>query len=291
MKRFIFSGMLLALCWGLNVPTVSAAVLKKDAGPFVPNANEFASAIVMVPGTHQVLYSFKPDHARVPASLTKLANALAIVNVNPDWSRLVSIRQSDEVGGGRLRVNSSMKMTMLDLFYSSVTASANNAATALARLSGLSKSRFISRMNLMAKRAGAKHSRFNDASGMDPRSTTTARDMALIAEAAFRQPLIRRAAGTSRYQFAIRPNGIIKTLTNTNQLLTHDSDVWVIGGKTGYLEESAYNLVVQMRPIGVDGEPDNRKELVVVIMGAPSKEGSFNAAKRLAQWAWENHDY
>lgn len=291
MKRSIFLGIVSFLLLACQTAPVSAARAQEGSGPFVPNADEFASAIVMVPGTHQVLYAFKPDQSRVAASLTKLSNALVMVSRKTNWSRIVSIRKADEVGGGRLRVTSAMQMTMLDLLYSSITASANNAATALARLSGLSRPAFIAQMNAQAKKAGATHSHFVDASGMDPGNKTTARDMALIAEKAFKQPLIQRAAGSVHYQFALRPSGTVKLLTNTNALLTNDPDVWVFGGKTGYLEESAYNVAVQMRPMQADGTPEMRKDLLVVVMGAPSKEGSFATAKRLARWAWENHEF
>jgi D-alanyl-D-alanine carboxypeptidase len=83
----------------------------------------------------------------------------------------------------------------------------------------------------------------------------------------------------------------VKTITNTNHLLTQDPDVWVVGGKTGYLEESKYNVVVEMRPLDDQGRPDATKDLLVVVMGSPNKDAVFATAKRLAQWAWENHAF
>ncbi|MBM3204580.1 D-alanyl-D-alanine carboxypeptidase [Candidatus Uhrbacteria bacterium] len=270
----------------------NAAVLKTDAVPFVPLENEFASAIVLVPHTHQQLYAFKPDHARVAASLTKLANALAFVKSNPKWQKVVSIKKVDEVGGGRLRVTSGTLLTIKDLMFSSITASANNAATALGRISGFGSKGFIHQMNAQVKLAGAKQSVFFDASGMDPRSKTTARDMALIAEKAFKQPMIRQAAQLGTYDFPLVGTREHKVIKNTNYLLTQDDDVWVVGGKTGYLEESKYNFVVQLRPMSADGRsPDPSKELIITVLGAPTKEGSFNAAKRLAEWAWFYHEF
>ena len=245
----------------------------------------------MLPKTHQVLYSFKPDKPRVPASLTKLGNALVMTSLPINWDRLVRLTSADEVGGGRLRVNTGAKMSMRDLLYSAITASANNAATALARLSGLSRRQFIARMDAAVKKVGATHTSYADPSGMDPRNLTTARDIALIAEAAFRQPMIRSAASSATYRFTVVNTGQKKVLTNTNHLLTQSPDVWVVGGKTGYLEESQYNLAVQVRPIDGNGNPVYGKDLIVVVMGSPYKEGVFQTARRLAMWAWENHEF
>jgi D-alanyl-D-alanine endopeptidase (penicillin-binding protein 7) len=177
------------------------------------------------------------------------------------------------------------------MFYSSVTASANNAATALMRLSGLTKAQFLAQMNKEVKIAGALHSHFVDASGMDPNNVTTARDMALIIERAFQHPTIRRAASTATYQFVIRNTKEKKVLHDTNTLLTDDSEIWVIGGKTGYLEESKYNLATEVRPMTPDGKPVYGKDLLVVVFGAPDKAAQFITSKRLAQWAWENHEF
>mgnify|MGYP001596408388 CR=1 FL=1 len=259
--------------------------------PFVPEPHEFTAAIVMVPRTHEVLYAYEATKPHPAASLTKLVNALAFVKAAPTWNTIISLKKEDEVGGGRLRVATGARMSIKDLMYSSITASANNAATAMMRLSGKKKSVFLKEMNQTVAKTGAKYSTFVDASGMDPRNMTTANDMALIADTAFRDPTIRRAATTMKYTFVVRNTGEKKTITNTNTLLTQDPDVWVVGGKTGYLEESKYNLVVQMRPILAGGSSVPNKEVIVVVFGAPTKDGQFISAKRLAQWAWQQYEF
>ncbi len=289
MKRF--TSFLVACLWMVSAVPVSAAVQKSEGFvPFVPTENEFASAIVMTAGTHKVLYGFKPEQPRVAASLTKLPNALALVSQKPRWGRIISITKADEVGGGRLRVPNGSTISVQDALYSSITASANNTATALARTHGGTKA-FLKKMNAEAVRVGAKRSAFYDASGMDPRNMTTARDIALIAEAAFANPVVRRAAQTGTYRFAIQNTGDAKTIRNTNDLLADTHKVWVIGGKTGYLEESQYNLVVHVRAMDAEGKPVYGRDLLVAVLGSPTKKGSFFTAERLAQWAWNNHAF
>ncbi|KKW32650.1 MAG: hypothetical protein UY76_C0021G0021 [Candidatus Uhrbacteria bacterium GW2011_GWA2_52_8d] len=55
------------------------------------------------------------------------------------------------------------------------------------------------------------------------------------------------------------------------------------GGKTGYLEESGWNLVVSLRPM--NGDPDT--ELLIVLFGANSRDASFKDANALADWTWK----
>jgi D-alanyl-D-alanine endopeptidase (penicillin-binding protein 7) len=260
---------------------------------YTPQPDEFVSAIVMVPKTHQVLYSFKPDLVHPAASLTKLPAALAFLSRNISAAKSVRLAAVDEVGGGRLRVAVGARMTVRDLVYSSITASANNMATALGRLSGLTKSAFLKRMNEQARLAGARHSKFVDFSGMDTGNVTTAPDMALIADRAFSEPTIRRAATTAEYSFKVYEGSkvINKTIKNTNDLLTKDPEMWVLGGKTGYLPEAKNNLVVRLRRLDRRGTPIPGTDVIVVVLGVADKQQMFASAKRLANWSWEQHAF
>lgn len=268
-----------------------AATKASDFTPFTPYENEFAAAIIMQPKTHQVLYTFKPHLRWSAASLSKLSSALVVARTQPAWSALVRLKQQDEVGGGRLRVAVGARMSMKDLLYSSIVGSANNAAMAMARATGLSSSVFMKRVNAEVAKLGATHSIFVDPSGMDSKNMTTAHDMALIAETAFHHPVVGPPARSITYSFTVRNTGQKKLIKNTNSLLTDDPDVWIYGGKTGYLEESRYNFVAEMRPFDARGKSVASKQLIIVVLGASTKEGSFATAKRMAQWAWKNYAF
>lgn len=275
------------LCLALFATRVEASTQT----PYVRAPDEFVSAVVMVPKTHEVLYAYEAEKTHPAASLTKLVNALAFVRTKPVWNKIVALKKVDEVGGGRLRVRVGAKLSIQDVMYSSITASANNTATAMMRLSGKTPSGFLKAMNQMARQIGATNSTFVDPSGMDVRNTTTANDMALIAEKAFQEPIIHGAASAASYAFTVRNTGEHKVLHNTNSLLTSDPDLWIVGGKTGYLEESKYNLVIVMRPLNEEGMSIPEKELIVVVFGAPTKAAQFVSAKRLAQWAWQSYEF
>lgn len=271
---------------GSLLPVARAAaepISVAGAMSYARSSNEFAAAIVLDAATGKELYSYQPDAVRSAASLTKLMSSLVVLDTKPRWDRIVALTSADEVGGGRLRVTSGATMSIRDLWYSSIVASANNTVMTLARTSGLSSAKFATAMNKKAKDLGMTQSSFTEPSGMDPKNKVTARDMAILAQAAFNQADIRRAATTASYAFNIRNQKVAKTLTNTNTLLTEDPDVWVTGGKTGFLYESQYNLAVRMRASSNPKDP----AVLVIILGSPTKTGSFVSAKALAQWAWK----
>lgn len=291
-KRFVRWSVTAGSCLAILFPVASFAQSLSPATEYARAPNEFESAIVMRAGTHEVLYEYEADKAHPAASLTKLLNAMAFLDSKPSWKKVTTLIRQDEVGGGRLRLTTREKITVQDLFYSSITSSANNAAMALARLSGKTKSSFLALMNTKASQAGARHSRFVDFSGMSTKNITTARDMALIGELAYAQPMIQKAASVPTYTMVIRNTGRDKTIKNTNKLLLDPtaSDVYVVGGKTGYLVEAKNNLVTQLRPVQQDGTIIQGKDLMVVVLGSPSTERLFDSAKRLALWGFSRFE-
>lgn len=289
------------LCWCsvallVAAPIPAAAVENASSTsvgikPYVPVPDEFASALVIRAATGKVLYEFKPDKPHVAASLTKLAQAVTMLDRSWNWNTVVTMKREDEVGGGRLRVNVGDKVTLGALWQASLGSSANNAATAMARVAGPGVSAFVKQMNAKAKALGATHTAFHDPSGMDARNQTTARDMALIAKAAFSQKLISQASQTGSYRFSLANGTQARTILNTNAPFLEDPDVWLAGGKTGYLPESGYNYAGVLRPMYANGAFDAKREIIIVALGAPSKAASFESVKRMAEWAWSHDEF
>lgn len=297
--------LVLCLSFGLLAPGVSFASTTMEILPasplietgsstyqavFHPESYGLAAAYAMTPKTKQELYAWNADRIWSLASLTKLIAASVWQTKSVPWRAVMTIQRRDEVGGGRLRVPVGTRIRFEDLWYASITASANNAAMMIARAMGVSPKQYVALMQKEAVKAGAKTAVFVEPSGMSEKNIATAKDMALMADRAFSYRPLQKAASTARYTVRIL-NGSPKerTVKNTNPLLTDDPDIWVIAGKTGYLEESKYNFVGWLRPVGVDGKPETGKDVLVVIFGAPTKEQSFAAAKHLAQSLWTNH--
>lgn len=259
---------------------VFAASTTSEALPFV-------SAIVIRASTGKELYSYNPDKSHTAASLTKLAEAITMLDGKWNWNAVVTMKAADEVGGGRLRVSVGSKIKLDDLWDATYGSSANNSATALARVAGPGVSTFVKKMNTKMKAIGAKSSYFYDPSGMDARNYTTVRDMALIAKLAFAQTKVQQISQSPTYHFSLANGTQAREINNTNLPFLQDPDVWLSGGKTGYLPESGYNYAGALRPINADGTSDAKREVIVVVFGAPDKSSSFASVKQLAQGVWD----
>ncbi len=257
------------------------------ADAYPRGTSEFSSAIVIDVNSGKELYVYQPDKQWPAASITKLLTSLVVVQQKPRWTRSISLVRRDEVGGGRLRVPIGATMTMRDLFFSSIVGSANNATMALVRGSGLEMKRFVARMNRTANQLKMTSSSFVDPTGMSEKNVSTARDIGILATAAFRTPAIREPASTPTYRFTVRRPRMEKVIRTTNRLLAQDDTLTIDGGKTGYLEEAQNNLVVQLerKPKHPAAPP-----LLIVILGAPDKAHLFVTAKSLAEWAWNAYE-
>lgn len=215
------------------------------------------------------------------ASITKLMTAMVALDRKVPMGRVVALNDADEVGGARLRVSIGTKMTVRDLLDSMLIGSANNAANALARSTRLSRADFVAAMNAKAEALGLDDTTFADPTGIEVANMSTAEEMAALGLEAFGRDAVRRATTTTKISLNLAR--ATHTVKNTNDLLNDpDNGLYVMGGKTGYLEESMWNLVVKMK--------DSRgKPLMVVVLGSDSRAQSFKDAETVARWVWENY--
>ncbi len=221
------------------------------------------------------------------ASLTKLVTADVVLDEEVSMGSVGDVRNSDNVGGARLWVYDGDQFTVEDLFYAALVGSANNAANALSRTAGLSASAFLEQMNARAIALNLTKTVFVDPTGIELGNVSTAREMTRLARDILARDEVRRFTTTATQYITNLTQGTDKKMTTTNWMLYKPDydDVYVTGGKTGYLIESGWNLVVALRPDGHDTD----RELLITIFGADSRSDSFIDAKKLAQWAWDVH--
>ncbi len=248
-----------------------------------------ASAYYVVDqATGEVLTMKQEDRVWPIASLTKLMTASIVLDDQISLDTLVSMKNADNVGGARLWINEGDKMSVGDLFYAALVASANNAANALSRTTGLSKEDFVLRMNARAIQLNLSSTHFADPTGIETANVSTPREMALLAREILARTEIQQYTTTATRFIRVASTGASKKMINTNWMVWKPKydDVWVTGGKTGYLEESGWNLVVTLRPTKND-----ERELLIVIFGAKSRVTSFDDAEQLADWAWSVYQW
>ena len=130
------------------------------------------------------------------------------------------------------------------------------------------------------------HTHFVESSGIETENVSTAREMARLAMHVFANKDIRRYTTTASKSILSPSSGIEKKITSTNWMLWKPTynDLYVMSGKTGYLNESKWNFVVSLR----QDLSNEHNELLLVVFGADSRADSFADAHHLANWAWDN---
>jgi len=260
------------------VPIVRADFISPSYSSF-----SFVSAVVIDAESGKELFSYNADEKRPAASLTKLLGAMVVLDSVKNLNKNIWLYGSDRVGGQSLNVKIRAQFRTIDLLYASLMYSANNAANALYRATGLSQKNFIKKMNAKAAKLGAANSAFFDLSGIKKENVTTAADMAKIARAAFGYKKISEITSMQEKTITAvipRKNFYFK---NTNKLVRDNDGSYVItGSKTGFLGENYVNLAVKIRT-------EKGNDVVVVVLGDKTLEEGFTNAKMLADWTWSNY--
>jgi D-alanyl-D-alanine endopeptidase (penicillin-binding protein 7) len=130
-------------------------------------------------------------------------------------------------------------------------------------------------MNRKAKELGLLSSLFCEPTGLDKQNRSSALDCARLLYSALQDSVIRSIAGKTFYEF----NSVNKRkhrIGSTNKLLF--SSLNVKGGKTGYNGASGWCLGTLVE--GYDG-----KEVVAVVLGAPSKRTRFREIRSIVKWS------
>lgn len=151
--------------------------------------------------------------------------------------------------------------TRQELLRAVLIRSSNDIANCLARDHSGSVGAFVANMNRKARQLGMYNSYFTNAHGLpEPAGQfSTARDLAVLAQAAMRKSVIRDTVRSKGMVFRFS-DGRTKSLTNTNQVLKNFPNC--IGMKTGYTRAAGRCLV----SAGASGS----KMCYAVILGSQS---------------------
>src|SRR6266576_3510158 len=208
----------------------------------------FAS-IVVDGNSGAVLQAANPDALRHPASLTKvmtlylLFERLESGRLKLDSPLKVS-EHAAEQAPTKLELKPGQTITVEDAIKSIVTKSANDAAVALAENLAGEEDNFAKLMTQKAHALGMAHTKYVNASGLpDDDQITTARDQALLGRA-IQERFPRYYPYFATREFVYR--GV--PMRNHNHLL--GSVEGVDGIKTGYTQESGFNLVTSVHRDG-----------------------------------------
>jgi len=255
-------------------------------------------------GDGTLLYAKDPDGRYSPASLTKIATALYALNVashrvhdvvtvdrdSVAWASEEAKRRSRysypaywlENGCAHIGLRPGEQMTLLDLLYGMMLSSGDDAANAIAKYVGGTIPQFMEALNRYLVEIGCSATHFTNPHGLyHPDHYTTARDLAIIAREALRNPLFCEIVGTVRHKRSRTNLQEESFFVQTNRLLRPGSSCYypyATGVKTGYIRVAKYNLVASAEREG--------RALLAVLLKTPTREESFEDAKRLFEAAF-----
>ena len=254
--------------WGLVAVACVAVGLAQPASARhrapVPNTDPTRDAALIVDGRKgTVLYARNETVERHPASLTKMMT-LYVMFERLRAGRLKMAtpltvsRNAASQPIAKLYLHTGATITVENAIEAIVVLSANDVAVTVAENIGGTESHFTELMNADAQALGMTHTFFHNASGLpDPLQLTTAADLAKLA-----RHLVYDFP--EYFHFFSMPSFAY----NARTIDTHDgllkSYQGADGMKTGYTDQSGYNLVTTASRGGV--------RLIGVVMGGISAQ-------------------
>jgi D-alanyl-D-alanine carboxypeptidase (penicillin-binding protein 5/6) len=236
--------------------------------------NTRAQAVMVIDArTGEILYEKNADAPRAAASTQKLLTAL-IVAESGYLDRPVTVDIGDTFAEPvKLNIRPGDTYQRIDLLRALLVKSPNDVARCLARDNAGSIEAFAEKMNAKARALGAANSHFVNPNGLPiPGQYSTARDLSIIARAAYANPTIRSIVCLPQLVFRYA-NGRTRELENTNKVLRRLP--YCNGMKTGYTEAAGHCLIASGTRPG--------RDVIAVVLG-DSKGGVWQDASALLTW-------
>ena len=286
MKKIISAFLAFSLFLGLGISIFAENKVNNEAEYTIETNKDLeisAKSAILIDGkTGEILYEKNSEEALPPASVTKVMTLLLVCEAlyNGSFTLEDEVTVSDyaaSMGGSQVFLREGEQISVRDLLKSTVIASGNDAAVALAELTAGSEALFVAKMNEKARQMGLSGCTFENVTGLDDtvtNHTMSAKDIALISRELIKYPEITEYA--SIWQDSIR-NGEF-TLTNTNRLVRYYSGC--NGLKTGSTDKAGYC-------ISAAAKRDNM-QLIAVIMGAETKDMRNTDAKVLLDYGFSS---
>ena len=271
-----------------------------------PITLEATASLLIDMDNDQILHAENAQELRYPASITKIMTALltleavgqgklsldTVITV-PDNARYDLTEDSSTAN-----IQPGEEITVKDLLYCLMVASANEAANILAVAVSGDIPSFVQDMNQRAQTLGMKNTHFVNPHGLHSTDHyTTAYDIYLMAKEAMTHAPFREIVSTSQYTTSATNLSEPRVLYNTNGLLSRFRYYGyeypgTIGIKTGSTDEAGYCLCAAVSKRGAT--------LVSVVLGCENIQNEtgtnvqrkqFSESIRLLDWGYDNFSH
>ena len=240
--------------------------------------------------TGTLLYEKNGDQRIPPASMTKLMTLhltlYAIERGDLQLDTRVTVQPEDDFShmprrSSLMFIEAGQELSLLQLMRGLAVPSGNDAAHMIARLVSGSVAAFVEEMNREVRRMGFEQIYFEDPAGLSAESYVTAKEFALFCREYIRQHPESIDLLHNQAEFTYPPADAVAQgspssfgpISQENYNILIGRHAWVDGLKTGYIDESGYNIALTARADG--------RRLVAVILGGPgenSREGALSRA-------------
>ena len=291
MKKTLLSALLLFSLLVTQLVTPAALAAEGDGAGTSSTVESMyiqAKAAILVDDDYgEVLYEQNAHEKNYPASITKVMTTLLVLEaVDRGEAALTDIvTVGDEVnlgigeGGSGVGLQEGEQLSLEDLLYCALTASANEACNALAQYLCGDVATFVERMNQRAAELGMENTHFTNTHGYhDENHYTTAYDIYLMCHEAMQNPTFRTIVSSVGHEVPATNMSEARSLHETNALVS----TWRITGywyqyatgiKTGSTPEAGYCLA--------SSATKGDRHLIAVVLGAENPKNADGSTNRL----------
>lgn len=299
MKKLKILSVLMVLCILLGVTAPSAYAIEEP--PELKSAAIYLADI----DTGYVYYERQAHNQVYPASLTKIMTSLLVIEAIERGELTMEDKVTAQPGfdfdmdkeGSSAQIVEGEVLTVRDLLYCTLLASANEATNIIAAHMYGTIDGFVVKMNERAAELGCTGTHFANPHGLpNDNHYTTAYDMFLIAQEAMKHELFVTICDTIEATInATNKTPDPRGLTNTNGLITSASIYKgyyyepAIGIKTGYTQAAGYCLISSAKSRSIHP--------ICVVMGGVMTEyvngqldhSNYSDSIKLYNWVFSNY--
>lgn len=242
------------------------------------------AAILVDSETGAVLFEKNADQQMFPASLSKIATAIYAIE-NGGLEDIVTVSEAAaNTDGTSVYLEEGEQIPLKKLIQGMLINSGNDAAAAIAE--HLDGNNYEEQINeYLSTKVKVKDTHFTNPHGLyDENHYTTAKDFAKITNYALKNELFRDIYGTKELKW-IGKSWDTTLLTHHRMLKGEIPYEAVIGGKTGYVQESKFTLATT-------ANQDKMELTAIVLKGANDKE-VYEDTQKLLDYGFEQfkHSY
>jgi len=242
------------------------------------------AAVLAETATGTIIFEKNADEKREVASITKLMTALLVMEAldRGDVKLTDSVQVSQNAAamkGSQALLDANAVYSLEDLLRTTIMASANDSAVALAEYLCGSEEAFVVRMNARAQELGMMNTNYVNCTGYPQEGQyTTARDVCTLCCEVAKHPLYTKYSSVWIDKLN-HPGGRVTDLTNTNRLVRFYQGC--DGFKTGSTDAAKYCLAATAEKNGM--------RLVAIVLGTPVSQTRFDEARAMLDYGFANY--